>query len=258
MTSPARIRTLVVDDESLAREWIKRQIAGDPELELVGECERGNDAVREIGRRQPDLVFLDVQLPDVDGFGVLDSLESLESRVPAVIFVTAYDEFALRAFEVHAFDYILKPFSPERFREALHHAKERLAAPSPADEEAAGARPNEPSRDGYLERLLVGENERSLLIATADVDWFEASRNVVILHAGTRLHTFRTTMENLASALDPAHFARIHRSAIVNLDRIREVQSWFHGNWRVILKDGTSLMLSSRYRESLERFRRVR
>ena len=255
MTSTAKIRTLVVDDESLAREWIKRQIAGDPELELVGECDRGNDAVREIGRRRPDLVFLDVQLPDVDGFGVLDSLES---RVPAVIFVTAYDEFALRAFEVHAFDYILKPFSPERFREALHHAKERLVAAPPADEEATSAQPNESGRGGYLERLLVGENERSLLIATADVDWFEASRNVVVLHAGSRLHTFRTTMESLSAALDPAHFARIHRSAIVNLDRIREVQSWFHGNWRVILKDGTSLMLSSRYRESLERFRRVR
>ncbi len=255
MTSAARIRTLVVDDEPLAREWIRRQIADDSDLEVVAECEMGEEAIREIGRHRPDLVFLDVQLPDVDGFGVLDSLES---RVPAVIFVTAYDEFALRAFEVHAFDYILKPFSPERFREALQHAKERLAAGRPTGPEETGSLPAESGRDGYLERLLVGENERSLLIATADVDWFEASRNVVILHAGTRRHTFRTTMENLAAALDPAHFARIHRSAIVNLDRIREVQSWFHGNWRVILKDGTSLMLSSRYRESLERFRRVR
>ena len=253
MTGAARIRTVVVDDEPLAREWIRRQIAGDSDLEVVAECEMGEEAVREIGRHRPDLVFLDVQLPDVDGFRVL---ESLPSRVPAVIFVTAYDEFALRAFEVHAFDYILKPFSPERFREALLHAKERLGADRPAE---AGARGTEPAREGrYLERLLVGENERSILIATADVDWFEAHRNVAILHAGGKLHTFRTTMESLAAALDPARFARIHRSAIVNLDRIREVQSWFHGNWRVILKDGTSLMLSSRYRDSLERFRRVR
>ena len=257
MTQPGRIRTLIVDDEPLAREWIRLQIAGDPAIELVSECEMGRDAVREIDRSQPDLVFLDVQLPDMDGFAVLESLE--QARVPAVIFVTAYDEFALRAFEVHAFDYILKPFSPERFQESLQHAKDRLGTSRQTTSEESNPPPADLRHEGrYLDRMLVGENDRRLLVATADVDWFEASRNVVILHAAGKRHAFRATMDNLAAALDPAHFARIHRSAIVNLDRIHEVQSWFHGNWRVILKDGTSLMLSSRYRESLDRFRRVR
>lgn len=256
VTRPARIRTIVVDDEPLARERIMSQIAVDPEIEVLGECETGERAILDIGRCEPDLVFLDVQLPDIDGFGVLESLG--DAHIPAVIFVTAYDEFALRAFDIHAMDYVLKPFSPERFQRSLGHAKERLHMPGtdlrhPESEILADLR-----RAGrYLDRMLVGDNDRRVLLTTSDVDWFEANRNLVIVHSGGKRRTFRTTMENLAAALDPACFARIHRSTIVNLDRIKEVQSWFHGNWRVILKDGTSLMLSSRYRESLARFRRV-
>jgi|SRR5262245_3590477 len=246
-----KIRTLIVDDEPLARERIVDMLVGDAEVEIIGECGDGLAAVAAIEAHKPELVFLDVQMPELDGFGVLEAID----QTPVIVFVTAYDQYALRAFEVHALDYLLKPFDRERFDKALRRAKHQI------ERERAGAAPQElvalladlRSRPKPLERLVIKSGGRVFFMRADEIDWIEAAANYVRLHAGKEAHLLRETITGLAAKLDPDKFLRIHRSIIVNLDRVKELQPWFHGDYVVILQDGTQLTSSRNYREELRK-----
>jgi two-component system LytT family response regulator len=240
------MRAVIVDDEPLARQTIRILLEQDGEVEIAGECS-GVDAPELILRTKPDIVFLDVQMPDVDGFEVLDRIG--RAAVPVVIFVTAYDRYALKAFEVHAVDYLLKPFDDERFERALARAK-RLTRNGGRDE---GLAQLIRSRSAHPQRFLVRVREKSVVVNTADIDWVEASDYYVTLHAGGKSYLLREPIASLAEKLDPERFFRVHRSAIVNLDRVREVHSLFRGDRALVLADGTRVKLSRSRREAFER-----
>jgi two-component system LytT family response regulator len=246
------IRTVIVDDEPLARQRLRRLLEADADIELVGEADDGEQAVSELQRLRPDLAFLDVQMPVLDGFGVLQALGS--DHPPVVIFVTAHDRYALKAFEVHALDYLLKPFDKARFTTALERAKQQVRQGSAAalSERLAGLLESVQGRRPGLERLLVKSGGRISFVRVQDIDWIEAAANYVRLHVGKQEHLLRESMTALEKKLDPAQFARIHRSTIVNLERIREMQPAFHGDYVIILRDGTELALSRGCREKLE------
>ena len=248
------LRALIADDEPLAREWVRRQLEADEDLEVVGEAEDGFAAARSIEELAPDVVFLDVQMPGLDGFGVLSAIRS--AAAPAVVFVTAFDRYAVQAFDVSAVDYVMKPFSRARFKAALEKAKE-AAGRGGSRRELEALRAHLASGGRHVEWLLVKMGERSVFLKLRDVDWVESSRNNVILHAGGRQHVFAASMKAMEESLDPAVFLRIHRSAIVNLEKVKEVQPWFKGEVRVMLADGTALTLSEGYRAALSRFRRL-
>jgi len=233
---PARLRVLVVDDEALARSNLTVLLHRDPEIEIVGECSSGTDAIAEIRSKQPDLLFLDVQMPECDGFDVLELLGC--DLPPAIIFVTAYDQYALRAFEAGALDYLLKPFDNPRFDRALARAKERLAR---------GVAPYQPP-----ERIVIKSAGQVLFVKVSDIDWIEAADYYACLHVGPRTHLLRRTMSELEQEFDPRRFCRIHRSAIVNLDRIRSLKLNEDGDHDVILESGATLRLSRRYRKELQ------
>jgi two-component system LytT family response regulator len=247
-----KIRTLVVDDEPIARERVLSLLQQEADVEVIGECGDGPQAIASIREHAPDLVFLDVQMPGCDGFGVLDAIGA--DRMPAVIFVTAYDEYALRAFEVRALDYLLKPFGRDRFQETLQHARLSLDGRRAGD---LGRRllalvndiNPEPPR---LERLVVKSGGRVFFLRTDDIDWIEAAGNYVRLHLGDEAHLFRETMNHMEARLDARRFARIHRSRIVNTERIKELQPWFNGEHVVILRNGTRLTLSRGYKDRLQ------
>ena len=252
--SDAAIRVLVVDDEPLARDCVRLALRSHADVEIVGECASGEEAVHAIIDLAPDLVFLDVQMPDLGAFEVIEHIGI--DRMPSVIFVTAFDAHALQAFRVHALDYVLKPFDDARVDEALDHARSHLA--SRRDGEFGkrlaalfGTRtPNagptaEPARTSrYLTRFGVRDDDRTKFITATTVDWFEADNNYVVLHVGAAEHRVRTAIGILARSLDPRHFVQIHRSMIVNLDRVREVQPWFGGDYVAILQDGRRLRVS--------------
>ena len=248
----SKIRTMVVDDEPVARERIVGLLQQEKDIELVGECADGQQAINAIQAQHPDLVFLDVQMPACDGFGVIESVGA--DRMPAVVFVTAYDEYALKAFEVHAIDYLLKPFGRDRFAQTLQHAREHLERRRAGD---LGKRlmalvqdiKPEPQR---LDRLVVKSGGRVFFLRTQEIDWIEAAGNYVRLHLGEDSHLFRETMNNMEGRLDAQRFVRIHRSRIVNADRIKEMQPWFNGEYVVVLQNGTRLTLSRGYRERLQ------
>jgi len=246
------IRTLIVDDEPLARERIKRFLSDERDLELIGECSEGHAAVEAIRTLKPDLVFLDVQIPELDGFGVLNAVGLAE--MPAVIFVTAYDRYALQAFDVNALDYLLKPYNRERFRKAVERARALLSngAKGELNERLLSLLENfktEPAR--HLERLMIKSSGRVFFLRTAELDWIEAEGNYLRLHVGRESHLVRETMNRLASKLDPDKFLRIHRSTLVNIERIKELQPLFSGDYVVILRDGKQLTLSRSYRDKL-------
>jgi two-component system, LytTR family, response regulator len=247
------VRTIVVDDEPLAREWIREHLQADDQIELVAECEDGFKAVQAIDRFRPDLLLLDVQMPGLDGFGVLGMLEG--GPPPAVIFITAFDRYALKAFDVHAIDFLLKPVAPERLHKALERAKERLA--KKATEETAGEL-LELLREvrRYPDWFLVKAEGRSHFVRVKDIDWIESKRNNVVLHVGTASHLYHDTTSGIENKLDPTRYLRIHRSTIVNIDRIKELHPWFNGDYQVVLKDGTKLTMSSTYKQKLKPFRR--
>jgi len=249
-----KLRVLIVDDEPLARERIRALLRDAPETEVVGECGDGRRAVAAIRRRKPDLVFLDVQMPELDGFEVLRALGPAE--MPAVIFVTAYDRYALRAFEVHALDYLLKPFDRERFQRALARARSQLERDRHGAVEKRLLALLEDLQPGRkrLERLVVKEGGRIFFLRADEIDWVEAQGNYARLHVGRETHLVRETMARLEAGLDPKHFARIHRSAIVNLERVREMRPDFHGDYAVVLRDGTRLTLSRNFREKFREF----
>lgn len=251
----APIRTLVVDDELAARDLLRLLLRADPEIELVGDCGDGAEALELIRRDRPALVLLDIQMPAMDGLAVLAALA--EEELPVVVFVTAYDQHALRAFELHAVDYLLKPFPDGRFYQALARAKQRvrlgelgrLAAPLLgllADWSAGVAAPR------WLERLVIPDGGRSRIVPVAQVDWIEARGDYLRIHAGPEVHLLRQTMKEVASRLDPREFLRIHRSTIVRLGRIRELQPYFRGALVAVLADGTRLRVARNCRGALE------
>jgi two-component system LytT family response regulator len=237
------IRTCIVDDEPLARERIRVLLAGEPDVEIVGESGGGPAAVEVIRAVRPDLLFLDVQMPGPDGFGVLEALGAAVPR--AVIFVTAYDQYALQAFEVHALDYLLKPFSSRRFHRALERARtELLQRGGGGVDERILSLLEQIRHPRRPERLVIRSAGRVSFLRVDEIDWVEAEGNYVRLHAGAASHLLRETMKGIEAKLDPDRFIRIHRSTIVNTDRIKELQPLFHGEYAVILRDGTRLTAS--------------
>ncbi len=274
-----KIRALIVDDEPLARERIRSLLHDESDIELSGEFENGSLAVDAIRKDAPDLLFLDVQMPEMDGFGVLQAIGP--ERVPAVIFVTAYDEYALRAFDANALDYLLKPFDQERFRRSLDRARNHLQldrssrvndklqalmtylnldpaqldrlpqALSSSPAIAAGGKQGN-GHGAHSDRLVVKSGGRVYFLKADEIDWVEAAGNYVRLHVSKDSHLMRETMNGIEVRLDTRHFTRIHRSTIVNLERIKELQPWFHGDYVVLLRDGTRLTLSRGYREKLQ------
>lgn len=249
---PAKIRALIVDDESLARERLRSLLQDSPAFEVLGECANGREAVERILEDAPDLVFLDVQMPMLDGLGTLRELAG--HPLPLIVFVTAYDKFALQAFEFHAVDYLLKPFDRERFELALQRVQERIRSRKEGDLEKRVAdllqkmRPDEKSP----ERLAIKTDGKVLLLKLEDLDWIEAADNYVNLHCGTDAHLVRETMTALEGRLPARNFMRISRSTMVNVDRIKELQPLFHGEYVVILRNGTRLTLSRTYRDKLQ------
>ena len=283
-----RVRVLIVDDESLARQRVRRLVQSEADVEVVGEAGSGHEAVALIRELQPDLVCLDVQMPGLDGFGVLRELDG--GHVPMVLFVTAYDEHAQRAFDVHAVDYVLKPVDEERFKVAFDKARKQRAnavaaerlgelletvrrladgiasvadvrgetrpdAAGNGNQQASGGAQSTAATHGgrFASRILVKQDGRMFFVKTTEIDWIEADRNYVRLHVGKTTHTIRERISHLEETLDPRLFARIHRSTIVNFNRVREMQQWFSGDYVVILEDGTRLRLSRHYRDRVEK-----
>jgi two-component system LytT family response regulator len=272
----APIRTIVCDDEPDAREGLSSVLADDDEVSVLGEAKNGEEAVRLITELDPELVYLDVQMPKLDGFGVLHAIGHRE--LPVVVFVTAYDEYALRAFEVHALDYLLKPFSDERFLQAHRAAKRRVrllqacalsghvasllgratstagADLGPVTRQPRVARhtPTDP-HPVYVDRIMVRVSRTVTVIRVEDIDWIEADDYYARVHTGGRSYLVRETMDELESKLDPAQFVRVHRSAIVRIDRVQTLQPYFKGTHVLVLKDGTRLTLSRGRKAHFER-----
>ena len=250
------IRTLIVDDEPLARERLRGLLAEEPEGEIVGECGDGCQAGLAIEELRPDLVFLDVQVPNLDGFHILESVGV--DRIPAVVFVTAYDQYALRAFDVRAVDYVLKPFGRERLQKALEHARVQITREKSKDlsgQIVALLEEMRPPQHRYARRIMIKEGGRLFFLRMPEIDWVEASGNYVRIHVGAESHLLRETMNGLEGRLDPERVLRIHRSTIVNIERIKELQPWFHGDYIVILRDDRQLTMSATYREKLDELR---
>lgn len=248
----AIIRVLIVDDEPLARGVLREMLQTDPDVTIVGECANGKEAVKSIQELAPEVLFLDIQMPELGGFEVLDALD--EGQAPHLIFVTAYDQYAVRAFEVHALDYILKPFDRERFQASWQRAKMQVLRERNGKVEQKILSLLEDLKAGtkYLERLVIKSSGRIYFLETNEIDWIQAEGNYVSVHTGKKSHLLRETITSLENQLDPKKFLRIHRSAIVRIDRIKELQPWFHGEYHIILHDGTQLTLSRNYRDRLQ------
>jgi len=252
MTDTTKIRTVIVDDEELARDRIQTLLELQPDVEIVGVCTDGPSAVELIDRVQPDLVFLDVQMPGMDGFEVVENLE--RAKMPAVVFVTAHDAHALRAFEIHALDFLLKPFDQTRFEKALERARGHLSrdkSTTVLDSRLVTLLEELHEERKYSERLIVKSSGRVFFVRTEEIDWVEASGNYVKIHTKSDAHLLRESMKNMEAKLDPKTFVRIHRSAIVNIDHIKELEPWFHGEYIVIMRDGTRLTASRVFSDRL-------
>jgi two-component system LytT family response regulator len=238
------LRLLIVDDEPPARRRLRRMLSSEAEVDVIGECGSGAEAIEQIRTLGPDVVLLDVQMPGGDGFEVVEELGA--SALPLVVFVTAYDEYALRAFDAAALDYLVKPVRRPRLRTALARARERIAPHNAATAggEVTAETPLRP------ERLLIDRGHHMEVLAVDDVDWIEAADNHVIVHVGKEAHRFRRTMEQVLERLPPDRFVRIHRSTIVNLNRVRQVHDWFNG-YLLVLADGTRLPTGRQYRDAV-------
>lgn len=237
------MRALIVDDEAPARSKLRRLLTDAGAVDIVGEARTGREAVAAIKRSRPDVVFLDVQMPGLDGFGVL---ATLSDDAPYVIFVTANDQHAIRAFEVGAVDYLLKPYTPRRFEQVLARARERLAAAPAPESPRRNARP-------ALQRLLVTANGRAAFLSVDRIDRIEAERNYIVLVSGADRFRLRATISTIADRLDPAQFLRINRSTLVRLDAVKTMLEWSHGDYRIVMHDGAELIWSRRYRAAAER-----
>jgi two-component system LytT family response regulator len=248
-----KIRTLIVDDESLARERLRQLLESEPEIQLVGECADGQEAVAAIEKESPDLIFLDIQMPELDGFGVLEAITA--EPAPVIVFVTAHDKFALRAFEVHAVDYLLKPFDRERFRKALGRALDRVKHRQSADPKTAQsavlAELKPPAKP--LERLAIKTGGKVIFVKLDEIDYIEAAHNYVELHVQKQSHLLRETLNSIEARLPADKFVRISRSVMVNIECVKELQPLFYGEYTVTLQNGVRLTLSRRYRDKLQR-----
>jgi two-component system, LytTR family, response regulator len=259
----AEIRALIADDEPLARRGIRQLLEAHPDVIVAGECRNGRETLRALNTLAPDLVFLDIQMPQLDGFEVLRAFGP--ARMPAVVFVTAYDEFAVRAFEAHALDYLVKPVSETRFAEALRHVRERLRSNQAVElaqkleallasregggqraEGGGGRRAGRPAR-----RLVVPTASGEIVLDTSEIDWIQAEDYYAAIYALGKRHLIRESLTSLEERLDPSCFVRVHRSAIVALDRVRELRSTGLGEWIVVLRDGTRVPVSRRRREQV-------
>ena len=243
-----KIRILIVDDEPLARERIRDLLSRDGDVEVVGECRNGREAVSSVKKLAPDILFLDVQMPGMDGFAVLKALRS-EPQLPLVIFVTAYDQYAVRAFEVNALDYILKPFKRQRFEQTLTRVKQQLwsASTDNLGQRTLALLQSLEAKSNYLDRLTIKSHGKVFFVKVEEIDWIESEDNYLRLHVGKQSHLLRGTLSSLEAQLDPRKLVRIHRRVIVNLDRIKELTPWFNRDYHVVLHDGTELMLSRGY-----------
>jgi two-component system LytT family response regulator len=256
MIASPLLRVLVVDDEAPARRKILRLLRSDTAVQVVGEADSGESAIAAIEKHRPDVVFLDVQMPGQSGFDVARAISTAASRAnaaatvssPQIIFVTAHDQYALRAFEVHAFDYLLKPVAENRFREALTraHVLHQQSTNGVANRLQALLDQVQPRRT-YSDRLLIREDSRAHFVQVREISWIEADRNYVFIHANGKKHAVRSTLDSIQETLDPQLFVRINRSSLVRLDAIRELQPWFHGEYKVLLQDRTELRWSRRY-----------
>ena len=254
-----KIKTLIVDDEPLARRTIRDLLVADSEIEIIGECSSGPEAVKFIRRQTPELLFLDIQMPGMNGFEVLAKVE--HEQIPAIIFVTAFDRYALKAFEMHALDYLLKPFTDKRFCEALRQAKTHveLREINKLSQsllallgEQAGREITNVKRKSFLTRFMIKSGGRVAFVNAADVDWIAADDYYIKLHVAGKSHLLRLSMNELEEKLDPKRFLRIHRSTIINFDRVKELHQNPNGEYVVVLQDGTELKLSRSRRERLE------
>jgi two-component system LytT family response regulator len=247
------LRALVVDDEPLARRALLRLLKAEPDVQVIGQCGDGESAVETIRKARPDLVFLDVQMPEMDGFRVVEAVGV--KAMPVTIFVTAFDRYALRAFDANAVDYLLKPFAAERLTRALARARDRCLGKM--DQEAAqrlfSLLDRSRFQTDYAQRLTVSTRGRILFVEVAEIDWIEAEGNYARLHVSRKIYDVRETLQCLMEKLDPRDFVRIHRSTIVNQRRIREVQPWFRGSHIVVLESGEQLRMSRYQREAVER-----
>jgi two-component system, LytTR family, response regulator len=243
----SKIRVVIVDDESPARRKIQRFLTGEENFEVIAQAATGIEAVNIISQERPDLIFLDVQMPGLNGFEVVEALDF--QPLPQIVFTTAFDQFALRAFEIHALDYLLKPFELARFKRVLDHAKQRFEQSRHDDLTAKMSHLLEElrGRSSYPERLLVNTGNRALLLAVRQIDWIEAAKNYVNLHVGKETYVLRGTIEGLHRKLNPALFMRVNRSHIVNLESIKELQPWFHGEYKIILKNDKEISWSRRF-----------
>jgi two-component system LytT family response regulator len=260
----AKIRTLIVDDELQARKGIRTLLAKDSDIEVVGECSNGEQAIEQIARLTPDLVLLDVQMPDKNGFEVLEAIDM--GQAPTLIFITAYDDYTLRAFEVNALDYLLKPFSDERFYQSVARAKEhhrRKQAQELNDqllaliehyhrEERVTPAKAVPQAAGPVKRFLIKSGGEVRFVPVDEVSWLEAVGYYTKIHTGGRSHLLRGNLGSIEAQLDPKMFTRIHRSTVVNLSRVKSLRNWFHGDCMAVLQDGTELRVSRSHRRRLE------
>jgi two-component system LytT family response regulator len=248
------IRVLIIDDEPLARQSVRRFLKYHPDIEVLEECGDGQSAVDAILAHKPELIFLDVQMPELDGFAVVNRIGI--DRMPATIFITAYDQYALAAFDANALDYLLKPFGRARFDRALRRAREQLSRHGDREsiKRFLDAIESIESQRNYIDRLPVTENGRILFVKAQDIEWIESAGNYARLHAQSRHHDIRETLTNLERKLNPREFVRIHRSAIVNLQYVKEVYPWFHGYHLVVLKSGQKLRMSRYQKQVAERF----
>lgn len=251
------MRVIIVDDEPLARDRLRAMLSKEEDVQVLAECGDGREALHAIKRDHPDVVFLDIQMPEMDGFGVLAHLK--HGPIPRIIFVTAFDEFAVKAFEVHAVDYLLKPFDRERLQQALARVREQMKSASPGELTEKLSALLESFQGGAgdgraADRIAVKLDGRVIFLRPGDIDWIEAQDNYVKLHVGREAHLVRDTLSNFETRLDSKRFIRIARSTIVNIDRVREMQPMFHGEYVVILHDGTKLTMSRGYRETLQQY----
>jgi len=247
------MRVVIVDDEPIAREGVRTQLLREPEVEIVAECGDGVEAVERIRELSPDLVFLDVQMPGMDGFEVVQNV-GVEA-LPAVVFVTAYDKYALQAFDVNAVDYLLKPFDKERFQKAFQRARLQIQRKSAAtiNEKLEALLESMRPQNRYLERLVVKSGGRIFFLPVSEIDWIESADNYVNLHSGRESHLIRETLTSLETKLNTEEFLRIRHSAIVNVKKIRELHPLFKGEYEIVLQNGVKLTSSRRYKHRVER-----
>ena len=248
------IRVLLSDDEALARGRLRTLLQEEPDLEIVAECADGRAAIAAIQREKPYLVFLDIQMPEMDGFAVVEALQK-EGTLPLTVFVTAYDRYAMRAFEVHALDYLLKPVNKDRLTEALDHARRQLLQPSEAmfQKRVLEMLSEFDSRRQSPERIVVKSDGEIVCLKPSEIDWAESAGNYVCLHVGAVTHILRETITALENRLGARQFLRVHRSTLVNVDRIKTLKPSLYGDYSILLRDGTKLTLSRGFRETVLR-----